>query len=151
MTNPYDFIRAHLMATVPFASHTGVVIDEVGPGTARAHLPHRPETANHIGTPHAGAVFTLGETVSGAAMAGAFADILLELRPVAAEAQIGFLKLAKGDLVAEGRIDADPAALRQTLAEAGKVAFPVLVTVRDSEGTEVNRMTVSWHVSRARS
>ncbi len=150
MPSPFDAIKAHLSRSIPFAAFTGVVIDEVGPGTARASLPARPETANHIGTPHAGAMFTLGETASGAAMAGAFADILLTLRPVAAEARIGFLKIARGTLTAEARTDQDGPALRQTLDAAGKVVFDVAVRITDETGAEVGTMSVAWHVSRAR-
>ena len=71
---PYDMIKAHLSKAVPFANHTGVVIEELAAGTARATLALRPEVSNHIGTMHAGAVFTLAEAASGAAMAGAFAN-----------------------------------------------------------------------------
>ena len=150
MSTAFDAIRAHLSRSIPFAAHTGVVIDAVGAGTARASLPARPETANHIGTPHAGAMFTLGETASGAAMAGAFADILLTLRPVAAEARIRFLKLARGTLTAEARVDQEVRQLRQMLDSDGKVVFDIEVRIIDETDTEVGAMTVAWHVSRAR-
>lgn len=150
MSSPYDAIRAHLSRSIPFAAHTGVVIDAVGPGTASAHLPASPGTANHIGTPHAGAMFTLGETASGAAMAGAFADILLTLRPVAAEARIGFLKIARGTLTAEAQVSQPADTLRQTLDSAGKVVFDVTVRISDETGADVGTMSVAWHVSRAR-
>jgi acyl-coenzyme A thioesterase PaaI-like protein len=110
----------------------------------------RGDIANHIGTPHAGAMFTLGEAASGAAMAGAFAADLLSLRPVAAEAQIGYLKVAKGDLVAEARIEGEAEALNAALKADGKVSFPVHVAITDETGAEVTRMTVAWHVSPAR-
>ncbi|MCB1395439.1 MAG: DUF4442 domain-containing protein [Rhodobacter sp.] len=147
---PFEMIKAHLSTAVPFATYTGVVIETVGDGTARASLPMRREVSNHIGTPHAGAMFTLGEAVSGAAMAGAFADTLLGLRPVAAEARIGYLKVAKGDLTAEARTDQAPDSLRATLAAEGKVSFPVLVAITDETGAEVARMEIAWHVSPVR-
>lgn len=150
MTNPYDAIREHLMRAVPFATFAGVIIDTVGPGTARATLPFRPEVTNHIATPHAGAMFTLGEAASGAAMAGAFADILLTLRPVAAEAKIGFLKIARGTLTAEAQVSQPANILRATLESAGKVVFDVTVTITDETGAQVGAMSVAWHVSRAR-
>jgi len=147
---PFEMIKAHLSTAVPFATHTGVVIEAVGPGTARATLPMRTEVANHIGTPHAGAVFTLAEAASGAAMAGAFAEILLGLRPVAAEARIAYLKLAKGTLLAEARTEQPPETLRATLDADGKVSFPVLVDVTDETGAQVARVEIAWHVSPTR-
>jgi acyl-coenzyme A thioesterase PaaI-like protein len=47
-----------------------------------------------LGTPHAGALFTLAETASGAAMAGGFAELILGLRPVAKESRIQYQKVA---------------------------------------------------------
>lgn len=147
---PFEMIKAHLSTAVPFATHTGVVIDTVSAGSARATLPMRHEVSNHIGTPHAGAVFTLAEAASGAAMAGAFAEILHTLRPVAAEARIAYLKLARGTLVAEARTGQTPDALRATLQAEGKVSFPVVVGITDETGAEVARMEIAWHVSPAR-
>ena len=83
---PYDMIKTHLDAAVPFATHVGVKLLEIADGTARAELDQRPETSNHIATQHAGAMFTLGEAASGAAVAGALAPVILQMRPVAATA-----------------------------------------------------------------
>ena len=107
----------------------------------------RPEVSNHIGTVHAGAMFTLAEAASGAALAGTFADNLLSLRPVAAEASIRYLKVAKGSLTAAARVDGDVEAVRATLESEGKVAFPITVTLTDEAGVNVATVTVSWHVS----
>lgn len=150
MPDVFDTVRAHLMRAVPFATHTGVVIETVQAGAARASLAARPETANHIGTPHAGAMFTLGEAASGAALAGAFALRLGELRPVAAQAQIRYLKLARGTLLAEARTSQTAEALNATLDAEGKVVFAVEVRISDETGAEVGAMSVDWHVSRRR-
>jgi uncharacterized protein (TIGR00369 family) len=145
--NPFETIKAHLSRAVPYATHTGVTIDEVGDGVARASLPMRPEVSNHIGTVHAGAMFTLAEAASGAALAGTFAENLLSLRPVAAEASIRYLKVAKGSLTADARVDGDADTVRATLEAEGKVAFPITVTLIDDAGVTVATVTVSWHVS----
>ena len=68
----FDLLREQLGKTVPFANHVGVEIVEVGEGTATARLDEQPHTRNHIGSQHAGALFTLAEAASGGAMAGAF-------------------------------------------------------------------------------
>lgn len=147
---PYETIKTHLDAAVPFATHVGVTLLEIGDGTARAELVQRPETSNHIQSMHAGAMFTLGEAASGAAMAGALAPVILQMRPVAATAQIGFVKIAKGRLTAQAKTSRDGAALMATLQEAGKVAFDVTVDIQDESGDTVVEMTVNWHVSAAR-
>lgn len=146
----YETIRDQLARNVPFARHAGVEIDRIGKGHASAHLPFRPEGLNHIGTQHAAALFALGETASGAAMAGAFAPILLELRPVAAEATIRYLGPAKGRVSAEARVGAEPDALLRTVRCEGKVRFPVVVSLKSEDGAEIGEMKVDWHVSRGR-
>jgi len=149
--NPYDMIRAHMSKTIPFATHTGAEIVSIGDGVSEVILPATPETCNHIGTPHAGAVFTLGETASGAAAAGALAPVILQSRPVAAEATIRYLALAKGKLTAVARTSIPGAEALATLQSEGRVKFDVLVDITDETGTKVNEMTVAWHVTPARS
>ena len=67
---PFDAIKAQLSAIVPFASYVGVALGEIGEGEATATLEQSHNTSNHIATMHAGALFTLAEAASGAAMAG---------------------------------------------------------------------------------
>lgn len=143
----YDMIKQQMMQTIPFARHVGVEIDAVGDGTATCRVPLNDDTLNHIGTVHAGAMFTLGETASGAACAGAFAAQILNLKPVAASSTIDYLKKAKGGLTAVGRTEDDTDTLRAALKADGKVRFPVKVAFTDEAGEEVAVMRVDWHVS----
>jgi acyl-coenzyme A thioesterase PaaI-like protein len=147
----YDMIRSQMGQNVPFARHAGVEIDAVDKGRASARLPFRPEGLNHIGTQHAAALFALGETASGAAMAGTFAPMLLEVRPVAAEASIRYFGLAKGQVTADARVEAEPDDLLEAVRTEGKVRFPIVVSLKGEDGIEVGEMMVDWHVSRRRS
>lgn len=144
--SPFDVIRSQLGLAVPFARHAGIVLMHVEEGLARAELEQTGTSINHIGTQHAGALFTLGETASGGAMAGVFADRILSVRPVAGEAQIRYTRLAKGKIVAEARVAGTREALIAALERDGKVAFDVTVAMSDSEGKEVATMRVSWTV-----
>jgi uncharacterized protein (TIGR00369 family) len=146
---PYDMIKAHLGSAIPFANHVGVELGDVGDGTASATLVQRKETSNHIQTQHAGAMFTLGETASGAALAGALAPVILEVRPVASGAQISYLKIAKGKLTARAQTSIPGADALATLQNEGKVAFDVSVDIADADGDTVASMTVAWHVRTA--
>jgi hypothetical protein len=95
-------------------------------------------------------MFTLGEAASGAALAGALAEVILETRPVAAGAQIDYSKIAKGALTATAEVQARPEDLLATLRAAGKVAFEVAVDICDESQESVARMVVHWHVSMRR-
>jgi acyl-coenzyme A thioesterase PaaI-like protein len=145
---PFDMIKAQLSTIVPFQNFVGVELLDLADGVASAQLEQRDETTNHIKTQHAGAMFTLGEAASGAAMATAMAPVILSVRPVAAGAKISYTKIAKGTLTAHAKTSAPSAGLLATLESEGKVAFEVLVDIQDSELDTVAEMAITWHVSR---
>ena len=144
----FEMIRARLATTVPFASHVGVEITEVAYGQATARLAQTPTTENHIASQHAGALFTLGEAASGAAMAGAFATRLAAIRPVAGSAEIRYTRVAKGTITATATFDQDVDGLIAKLDADGKIAFDVGVTMTDEAGEEVVIMKVAWHLKK---
>ncbi len=139
-------IRSGMSEAVPFAKHVGIELLEVGDGFARARLAQRPDLSNHIGTMHAGALFTLAETASGAAMTGAFIEMIGDLRPVAAEARIAYLKLAKGVVGCTATTSEPAEALRRRLREERKVVLDVVVDLFNDEDQPVAKMSVSWNV-----
>ncbi|MCB9690878.1 MAG: DUF4442 domain-containing protein [Alphaproteobacteria bacterium] len=76
-----DAIRHMLPKLVPFIRHVGLTIDEVGPGTATASLASRPEVHNHLATVHAGALYTTGESATGAVVLSLFGDLFPNVFP----------------------------------------------------------------------
>ncbi|MFV3076284.1 PaaI family thioesterase [Niveispirillum fermenti] len=143
----HDMIRQQMAGSLPFVRHCGIDLVSLGDGTAEARVTDRAEVKNHLGTPHAGVIFTLAETASGGAMAGAMAPVLMNIRPVAAQATIQYLTLARGDLRAVARTGRAGADLRAELAAEGKVRFPVEVEITDAAGQPVSKMVVEWYVS----
>jgi acyl-coenzyme A thioesterase PaaI-like protein len=144
----YEAIRGGLQEAVPFNAHVGLEIAEVGPGTGVVRLPDRDELRNHVGSQHAGALFAAGEAASGAAFVGGFADRLGDITPLAQSADITYRKLARGAIVARGRLDDDAAALLAELDREGQVRFCVDVALEDADGELVAEMTVNWTVKR---
>ncbi len=142
-------IRAQMAKAVPFAAHAGVELLEVDAGRAVARLVQRREVENHVGTLHAGALFTLGETASGGAMSGAFAERILSVRPVAASARITYARPARGTLLASARTAAPAADLLAAFEKEGKVQFDVEVEFTDEQGQAVAGMVVAWHLRKA--
>lgn len=139
-------VRDGMADTVPFARHTGVVLDEVADGAAIASLPASAEILNHVGTVHAGALFTLAETASGAAMAGALAPSLFEIRPIVSAATIEYAKPATAPLRAAASTTVGGHELRATLAADGRVGFDVDVVVTDAGERDVARFRATWVV-----
>jgi acyl-coenzyme A thioesterase PaaI-like protein len=108
-------------------------------------LPDDPEIGNHVGSQHAGGLFTLAETASGGAFVGSFAELLGEITPLAKGASIQYLKLAKGPIEARAAVP-DPEGLKARLADEGKIEFQVNVSMTDAEGLEVATAVVDWYV-----
>jgi len=146
----YDRIKQQMMDTLPMVRLLGIRIDSIGSGISEVSMPDDARLHNHLGTPHAGALFTLAETASGAAMAGGFAELIADMRPVAKESRIQYQKLAKGATRASGRVPGELAALKAQLAADGKVAFPVNVDIFDEHGTLAAQVQVDWYLSAKR-
>ena len=142
----YEEVRAGLEAAIPFNRHLGLEVVEVSEGNGVVRLPDGEHLRNHVGSQHAGGLFSAGEAASGAAFVGAFAKHLGKITPLAKSASIDYLKLAKGPITATGTLDRDAGELVAEVESDGRVEFPIDVSLTDEEGTEVARMTVGWHL-----
>ena len=142
----YEPIRAGLEQAIPYNRHVGLQVTEVADGRSVVVLPAADNLLNHVGSQHAGALFSAGEAASGGAFVGAFAEHLGNITPLAAGAEISYLKLAKGPITAKGALGASKDELLSALETDGKVQFPVNVELTNEEGATVAQMTVTWHV-----
>jgi uncharacterized protein (TIGR00369 family) len=142
----FDAIAKGMTMAVPFAGFLGLEITEVEAGEATVVLPRRPELNNHVGSQHAGALFTAAETASGAAFVGAFAIRMGDVTPLAKSAEIDYVKVAHGPITASATLGIDAAAAIATLDAEGKVEFPCEVELTDKDGDRVATATVHWHV-----
>lgn len=142
----FDAIAKGLSMAVPFAAYLDLEITEVGPGEATVVLPRKAELNNHVGSQHAGALFTAAETASGAAFVGAFAVRMGDVTPLAKSAEIDYEKIAHGAITAKATLGMDAAKALATLDAEGKVEFPCEVELTDKDGRRVATATVHWHV-----
>ena len=142
----FDVIAEGMTQAVPFAGYLGLEITSVSEGEAMVRLPERPELTNHVGSQHAGALFTVAEAASGAAFVGAFAERLGDVTPLARSAEISYEKIAKGPIEATAKLGVAPAEALATLDAEGKVVFPCEVELTDAAGQRVATATVQWHV-----
>jgi hypothetical protein len=87
-------------ATIPLVATLGIVIEEVSLEQFRAvaFLPDRPEQRNHVGGPHAGAIFTMAETASGAVVQALFSDLFSLATPLIMNGEITYRALTLGDM-----------------------------------------------------
>jgi acyl-coenzyme A thioesterase PaaI-like protein len=142
----FDLIAKGMTQAVPFAGHLNVQITEISEGEATVLLPDLPELKNHVGSQHAGALFTAAETASGAAFVGAFAERMGDVTPLARSAEIAYEKIANGEITAKATLGVDATEALATLDAEGKVEFPCEVELSDGDGQRVATATVHWHV-----
>ncbi len=142
----FEFIREMLGSIVPFATHVGVGVDRVGDGTAVATLPDAEQLKNHVGTQHAGALYTVAEAASGAAMAGAMAPFVADAVSVVKQSSSRFTAPARGPITATAVATRDAAEVRGEYEKAGRTAFTMQVTLTDEAGTSVAAMDFEWVV-----
>ncbi len=146
-------IKQMLEQIVPFVRTVGLSIDSAEPGIAVASLANTTPVQNHLGTVHAGALYTLGESATGAVVLGIFMDLLPGGAFIALKsASVTHTKAREGDLTATASLsasggDASPGELakqvRSTFEADGKVDFPVDVSFTVGD-TEVATVTYTW-------
>lgn len=141
-----DLIAKSMTTAVPYIGHMGIEVAEMSEGAATALLPDRPELHNHVGSQHAGALFGVAETASGAAFVGAFAARMGDVTPLARSAQISYLKVARGEIAAKAKLGMAAAEALAKLDANGRVDFSVEVEMTDAEGNVVAVATVDWNV-----
>ena len=140
----YDEIKANLSAAVPMVRTLNLEYLELSGDRALLRMPDDPAFHNHVAGPHAGAMFTLGESASGAVVIAAFSDQMHRALPLAADGVITYKRLAMGAVLAEAKLGRPREDVIADL-DAGKNAkFPVTIELRTEDGTVTGEMTVTW-------
>ncbi len=139
-----QLLAAGMTQAVPFVRTLGVEFLDAGPDFAVLALPDRDDLHNHVAGPHAGAIFTLGETASGAIVLSAFGDLLSRATPLAVTATIAYRKLAMGRVVATARLGRPAAEVVAELDAGQRPEFDVAVELATEDGTVTGEMTVRW-------
>ena len=141
---PFD-VGAFLSAAVPMVGTLGLEYVETAP--QRAVLRFRDQAAyrNHIGGPHAGAMFTLAESASGAIVTAAFGHLIAEATPLPTTATIDFKKVARGDVTAVATLERPVDDIVAELKGGTRPEFPIHVAIRrDVDDAVTGEMTIVW-------
>ncbi|MGV1005240.1 MAG: DUF4442 domain-containing protein [Candidatus Nanopelagicales bacterium] len=138
-------VAATMPTMVPMVGTLGVVFEELTHTQALLRLPDNPAYHNHIGGPHAGAMYTLAETASGALVLANFGDLLAECTPLALHGEIEYRKVAMGELWASAEFTGSAEEMIATVRAGERPEFAVAVslfTLQPGEaGQEERRIT----------
>ncbi|MCF6524355.1 DUF4442 domain-containing protein [Streptomyces sp. JJ36] len=133
-----------MAASVPMVRTLNLEFTETTPERAVVVLPDQSAFHNHVGGPHAGAMFTLAESASGAIVLTAFGDQLSRAVPLAVRAEIGYTKLAMGPVTATAELGRPAAEVVAELDRGARPEFPVRVSITREDGAETAAMTIVW-------
>ncbi|WP_103503270.1 MULTISPECIES: DUF4442 domain-containing protein [Streptomyces] len=133
-----------MAASVPMARTLNLDFVETTPERAVVSLPDQADYHNHLGGPHAGAMFTLAESASGAIVLAAFADLLDRAVPLAVRAEIAYQKLAMGPVTATAVLGRPAAEVIAELDSGSRPEFDVQVAIRREDGAVTGEMTIVW-------
>jgi acyl-coenzyme A thioesterase PaaI-like protein len=137
-------VFAGLQAAVPFVRTLGLEEVEVTAHRAALRLPDVESQRNHVGGPHAGAMFSLGESASGAVVLQQFGATLGRATPLAVAASIRYLKLALGPVTATATSARTAVDVLAELDAGERPEFEVAVVLTTEDGTVTGEMTVLW-------
>src|SRR5919109_2792765 len=143
-TESLPSIGQMLADTVPMVRTLGLEFSEASAERAVVSLPDQSAYHNHVGGPHAGAMFTLAESASGAIVLAAFGDQLQRAVPLAVRAEIDYKKLAKGPVTATAELGRPAAEVVADLDAGKRPEFPVNVSITREDGAVTGEMTIVW-------
>lgn len=146
----YDLVKQQMPVQVPMVGTLSIEYLELNGDHALLRMADQPAYHNHIGGIHAGAMFTLAETASGAIVLAEFGDRFNEVVPLAVTATIKYLKVAMGPLTAEATMSVTPDEVIAQLESGQRPEFNVDVAIRDESGTQTGAMTIVWTLKRVK-
>jgi acyl-coenzyme A thioesterase PaaI-like protein len=142
---PVDAGLVHSVeAGTPFAATLGAELTEISAEQVSLEVEAPQSLHNHLGGPHAAALYGLAEIAAVGVTLARFGDLVIKVNvvPVVKSAEIKYLRVAKGRLTATATFAGDEDAARASVAERGKASFPCDVVVRDASGTETTHARV---------
>ncbi len=138
-----------LLEAVPFNAYIGIQVLSIEPGRSKCKLPFKAELANHLGTLHAAAQYSLIEAASGAVLMGSFQDLSAESPSSfsAIGAEIAYRAPAHGDCTADATLDSeDIEKAKVELAAQRKARVNVRVNLGDAHGTIATEAIIHWYI-----
>jgi acyl-coenzyme A thioesterase PaaI-like protein len=136
-------LTERLRGLTPFIDTLGIEALQLDREHALLRLPDERSSHNHMGGPHAGAIFTLGETAAAALTVECFGPWLDRFVPLAVSAEISWSKLARSAVTARAQMLRPAADVEAELAAGTRPEWGSrIVFHREQDGAECAQMTV---------
>ncbi|MGN2639749.1 YiiD C-terminal domain-containing protein [Nocardia takedensis] len=141
----YEYLRKVSQDMVPFAERVGTLVSEISPERAVVEIPALDSVRNHMGTVHAGALFTAADIAGAAAFVGAAATKLTTVeRLVLRAGTASYRKPALGRVRAVATVDQRELAEVLGATESGRFELSGKVSVLDDKDVVVAKFTFDY-------
>ena len=143
-------LTAAMRESAPLIDTLSIEVIDVGE-RVRLRLPDEVRSRNHVGGPHAGAIFTLGETAAACYMLVRLGHLLDCGVALAVSAEIAWLKLARCAVIAEATSVANVAEIEREFVAGGRPEWSTdICFIREDDGEVCGRMSVVLTLVRPR-
>ncbi|HUR14760.1 MAG TPA: DUF4442 domain-containing protein [Mycobacteriales bacterium] len=138
-----------VVTSTPYARTLGARVRELDRTRAVLELHAAEGLRNHLDGPHAATLFGLAETAAAAVCLSAFEDLVAHgCVPLIKGAEISYVAIARGRVLATAELACDEAGVRSSVAERDLAVFPVDVTVTDEAGIVTTRCRLQMALKR---
>lgn len=147
----FQDIAVQMPLAVPMVGTMNVEFLELTPNRVLLRLPDQRAFHNHIGGPHAGAMFTLAETATGALVLGNFGSQLHRATPLAVDASIRYKRIAMGPLYAEAVMSESSESILASLDAGQRPQWSIEVSLYTEDEKITGEASFVWTLKPNRS
>lgn len=129
----------------PFNAHLRAKMLEWTDRRCHIKLVRRRGVRNHVGSIHAGALFTLGETCAGLVIVRNFP--FEKYRPLMSDVKVSYSKQARGDVTGEAEVLPEEISRIMSVISDGEIPFTEISTViRNKDGETIAVVGTTWQI-----
>ena len=133
----------------PFARTLGPRVVSVTEGEVELAVDVPASLNNHMGGPHAAAIFGFAETAAAGIVVSVFEDLVgIGAIPMVKSAEIDYSQIAHGPVTAHATFTGDEAGVRASFELRGVAVFPVDVIVSTADGTQTAHLHAQMALKR---
>lgn len=122
----------------------GLEYGDIAPDRAVVVLRDQPDYRNHVGGPHAAAMFAAAESATGAAALAAFGDMMDRAVLLPVTATMDYLAIARGDITATAQVEGDIDEARRIFDAGSRPEIAITCEVTDESGATTGRVSTRW-------
>lgn len=141
---PPDQIGPLMRSVVPLVATLDLEYPEVAVDRTVVVLRDNPAYRNHVGGPHAAAMFAAAESATGAVAIAALGDMMDRAVLLPTTVTMDYLSIAQGDLTATAWLEGNADEARATFEAGSRPEFDIVCDIANADGVVTSRLRARW-------